>query len=106
MRHARRSTDLTAVAPIRKEEGKVESKKKSHKHSKGSRKSYKMSTPRGSKPQQQQQAPRTELDYEIERLKSGDSAGTTNEVSCEYCDSSDRFLDLIWPLITVCYSKF
>ena len=67
MRHARRSTDLTA--PIRKEEGKVESKKKSHKHSKGSRKSYKMSTPRGSKPQQQQQAPRTELDYEIERLK-------------------------------------
>ena len=28
-----------------------------------------MSTPRGSKPQQQQQAPRTELDYEIERLK-------------------------------------
>lgn len=69
MRHARRATDLTAVAPIRKEEGKVESKKKTHKPSKGSRKSYKMSTPRGSKPQQQQQAPRTELDYEIERLK-------------------------------------
>ena len=69
MRHARRATDLTAVAPIRKEEGKVERKKKTHKYSKGSRESYKMSTARGSKPQQQQQAPKTELDYEIERLK-------------------------------------
>lgn len=69
MRHARRATDITAVAPVRKEEGNVEGKKKTHKHSKGSKKSYKMSTSRASKPQQQQQAPRTELDYEIERLK-------------------------------------
>jgi len=69
MRHARRATDLTAITLIKKEEGKVEGKKKTHKHSKGSRKSYNMSTPRGSKPQQQHQAPRTELDYEIERLK-------------------------------------
>ena len=68
MRHARRATDIAPVAPIKKE-GKVKSKKKTHKHSKGSEKSYKMSTPRASKPQQQQQAPRTELDYEIERLK-------------------------------------
>lgn len=72
MRHARRATDIVPVAPIKKEEGKVEGKKKSkksHKNSKRSRKSYKMSTPRASKPQQQQQAPTTELDYEIERLK-------------------------------------
>lgn len=69
MRHARRATDITAFVPIKKDEGKVEGKKKTQKHSKRSKKSYKMSTPRGSKPQQQQQAPRTELDYEIERLK-------------------------------------
>ena len=67
MRHARRATDIAPVAPIKK--GKVEGKKKTHKHSKGSKKSYNMSNPRASKPQQQQQAPRTELDYEIERLK-------------------------------------
>jgi len=29
MRHARRATDIVAVAPIKKEEGKVEGKKKS-----------------------------------------------------------------------------
>ena len=69
MRHARRATDIAPVASIKKEEGKVEGKKKIHKHSKGSKKSYNMSNPRASKPQQQQQAPRTELDYEIERLK-------------------------------------
>lgn len=70
MRHARRATDLVAFAPInKKDEGKVEGKKKTKKQSKKSKKSHSMSTPRGSKPQQQQQGPRTELDYEIERLK-------------------------------------
>lgn len=70
MRHCRRATDLTAFVPIKKDEqGKVEGEKNTQKHSKRSKKGYKMSTPRGSKPQQQQQAPRTELDYEIERLK-------------------------------------
>ena len=67
MRHARRATDICAIVPLKKREGQVEGKKKAHKQSKRSRKSHTMSTPRGSKPQQQ--APRTELDYEIERLK-------------------------------------
>ena len=44
-------------------------KKKSKKHAKSSKKSSRMSSPRGHKPQQQSKAPRTELDYEIERLK-------------------------------------
>lgn len=69
MRHARRATDIAPVIPVKKNEDKVEAKKKPHKHSKKARKSSVMSTPRGSKPQKHQESPRTELDYEIERLK-------------------------------------
>ena len=64
--HARRVTDITPFIPIKKD---GELKKKSKKHAKSSKKSSKMSSPRGHKPQQQSKAPRTELDYEIERLK-------------------------------------
>ncbi|XP_058957163.2 coiled-coil domain-containing protein 169 [Pocillopora verrucosa] len=69
MRHARRFTDITPVIPIQKTKDRVDDKKKFHKQSKKSRKGSTMSTSRGSKPQQHQDGPRTELDYEIERLK-------------------------------------
>ncbi|CAH3196317.1 unnamed protein product [Porites evermanni] len=65
--HARRVTDITPFIPIKKDADKL--KKKNKKHTKSSKKSTKMSSPRGHKPQQQSKAPRTELDYEIERLK-------------------------------------
>ena len=69
--HARRVTDITPIFPIKKrdEDIKLGVKKKVKKHVKPSKKSSKMSSPRGHKPQPQQKAPRTELDYEIERLK-------------------------------------
>lgn len=69
MRHARRFTDITPVIPIKKTKDRVDDKKKFHKQSKKSRKGSTVSTSRGSKPQQHQDGPRTELDYEIERLK-------------------------------------
>lgn len=62
--HARRVTDITPFIPIKKDADKLRKKNK-----KSSKKSSKMSSPRGHKPQQQSKAPRTELDYEIERLK-------------------------------------
>ena len=65
--HARRVTDITPFIPIKKDADKR--RKKNTKHTKSSKKSSKMSSPRGHKPQQQSKAPRTELDYEIERLK-------------------------------------
>lgn len=65
--HGRRVTDITPIFPIKKDEDKF--KKKNKKHTKSSKKSSKMSSPRGHKPQQQSKGPRTELDYEIERLK-------------------------------------
>lgn len=69
--HARRNTDITPVVPIKKDEGtaKLGGKKKNKKHAKSAKKSSKMSSPRTQKPQQQPKGPRTELDYEIKRLK-------------------------------------
>lgn len=66
--HARRFTDIAPVV-VNKEERQTGVKKKSKKQSKTSKKNSKMSSPRGQKPQQKPKGPRTELDYEIERLK-------------------------------------
>ena len=66
--HARRITDIAPVVVI-KDEVKTGRKKKTKKQPKTSKKSSKMSSPRAQKPQQQPKGPRTELDYEIERLK-------------------------------------
>ena len=69
--HGRRFTDIAPVAPviIVKDEVETGRKKKTKKQAKTSKKSSKMSSPRTQKPQQQPKGPRTELDYEIERLK-------------------------------------
>ena len=57
--------------PIKKnDEDKLGVKKKVEKRVKPLKKSSKMSSPRSHKLQQQQKAPITDLDYEIERLKS------------------------------------
>lgn len=67
--YARRITDIAPVVPIKKDVGQTGTKKKAKKHAKASKKSPKMSSPRTQKPQQQPKGPRSELDYEIERLK-------------------------------------
>ncbi|XP_068702342.1 coiled-coil domain-containing protein 169-like [Montipora foliosa] len=65
--HARRATDITSVVIFK--ESRQTGIKKSKKRAQTSKKSCKMSSPRSQKSQQQSKAPRSELDYEIERLK-------------------------------------
>ena len=72
MRHARRSTDITQCYPEKKTERKVVAKTRHQRQAQKPKKVSEMSsdyTPRGNKQQQHHKAPRTELDYEIERLK-------------------------------------